>query len=282
MGSLVKRRVLDQKGHEMRIALHGSSFVASGFDHNPPGAWEECVTTLSSHFAPLTTFEPRFERLIDQVRELGFSRMDVWQPAELNWQWAEAGHVAAAVRVLRSRGVTPTSLAGEFGATRAEFTAACSLAAGIGAPLLSGTTALYHSDREFVIETLKRHHLRLAIENEVELTPAVMLAEIGDGVDGMIGTALDTGWYATHGYDPAQAVRDLCGHIFHVHLKDVLPGEEHINCGYGRGCVPVEECVKALITTGYRGVISVENHTLDHDPAEELVRARKLLENLLS
>lgn len=265
----------------MRIALHGSSFVASRFGYTPPGSWEACVGALSGYYSAPDTFEQRFQALVARVRELGFSRMDVWQPAELNWQWAEPSHIAAAVKALRGAGVTPTSLAGEFGETRAEFASACALAAGIGAPLLSGTTMLYHTGREFVIETLKHHRLKLAIENEVELTPAEMLAEIGDGGDGVIGTALDTGWYATHGYNPAHAIQELGAHIFHVHLKDVLPGEAHINCVYGQGCVPVEACVKALLEIGYTGVISIENHTLDHDPAVELVQARELLESLL-
>lgn len=265
----------------MRIALHGSSFVASQFGYTPPGSWEECVNALSAFYSPPVTFEARFQGLVARVRELGFFRMDVWQPAELNWQWAGPEHIAAAVRALQHEGVSPTSLAGEFGETRAEFESACALSAGIGAPLLSGTTALYHTDRAFVIETLKRHGLRLAIENEEELTAGEMLEIIGDGGNGVIGTALDTGWYATHVYDPVQAIDELRQFIFHVHLKDVLPGDAHINCAYGKGIVPIEACVKGLLKIGYDGVISIENHTLDHDPTGELVQAREWLESLI-
>jgi len=32
---------------------------------------------------------------------------------------------------------------------------------------------------------------------------------------------------------------------------------------------------------GYDGVISIENHTLDHDPTEELEQAREWLESLI-
>ncbi len=265
----------------MRIALHGSSFVASRFGYHPPGSWEQCVGALNNHFAPLETFVPRFHALVAQVGGLGFTRMDVWQPAELNWQWATPQHITGAVEVLRGFGITVSSLAGEFGETRAEFASACLLAKGIGAPLLSGTTTLFHSDRDFVIEKLKQNQLRLAIENEVELTAGEMLAEIGDGGEGAIGTAVDTGWYATHGYDPVRAICELGDHIFHVHLKDVLPGDLHLNCGYGQGSVPVEECVRALLEIGYDGVVSIENHALDHDPCSELLQARELVESLL-
>jgi len=265
----------------IEVALHGSSFVASRCGYSPDNRWEACVAALEGYFAPLETFRLRFAALVEEVKRLGFQRMDVWQPAELNWTWAAPEHITAAREVLRQHAVRPTSLAGEFGETREQFLAACRVAGGIGAPLLSGTTALLALDRAFVMATLEQFDLRLAIENEVEQTPAEILAQIGDGAGGRIGAAVDTGWWASHGYDPAQAIRELRGHILHVHLKDVYPGEEHINCGYGRGCVPLRECVRALRAGGYGGPISVENHALDHDPRAELAQARQMLEDWL-
>ncbi len=264
------------------ISLHASSFVASQCGYSPDNRWEDCVAALEGHFAPLETFHPRFTALVEEVKRLGFERMDVWQPAELNWTWAAPGHIQAAREVLHQQGVHPTSLAGEFGETREQFLAACRVASGIGAPLLSGTTALLAADRAFVTATLEQFGLRLAIENEVEQTPAEILAQIGDGGNGRIGAAVDTGWWASHDYDPAQAIRELRGHILHVHLKDVYPGEEHVNCGYGRGCVPLRECVRALQAGEYNGPVSVENHALDHDPRAELAQARQMLEEWLS
>ena len=266
----------------IEISLHCSSFVASQSGYNPPKTWAECVNSLSDYFSPLSTFQQRFEGLIQEVRLLGFNQMDVWQPAELNWLWATQKHIDIARSLFDQYGMKVSSLAGEFGDTRDEFVSACRLASGIGAPVLSGTTALYLSDRSFVIDTLELFNLRLAIENEVEYTPAEMLDEIGDGGRGRIGTAVDTGWWATHGYDVVRAINELKHHIFHVHLKDVYPGEEHINCGYGKGCVPLRECVHALKEIGYSGVISVENHNLDHDPKPELVEGKKLVEDWLA
>lgn len=265
-----------------KIALHGSSFIGSRFGYNPPGTWEECVAALDEYFQPITTFEQRFEVLLTRVKNLGFSCMDVWQPAELNWQWATPHHVEAACRVIRRCGMEVSSLAGEFGSTRDEFISACRLASAIGAPILSGTTALLLSDRTFVIDKLAEFDLRLAIENEVEETPQEILKQIGDTGCGRLGTALDTGWWATHQYDVSKAITELKEHLFHVHLKDVLPGEGHINCGYGKGCVPVIECVKTLVEIGYSGVLSIENHALDHDPSEELVAGKRLIEDIIS
>ena len=36
-----------------------------------------------------------------------------------------------------------------------------------------------------------------------------------------IGATVDTGWWATQGYDPARAIEELGEHVVHVHLKDV-------------------------------------------------------------
>jgi L-ribulose-5-phosphate 3-epimerase len=265
----------------IQISLHGSSFVGSQCGYKSTNTWEECVQVLSAYYSPIETFQKRFEELILHVKKLGFERMDIWQPAELNWTWATQEHIEYAKAIIDQHGMAISSLAGEFGVTREEFLSACRLAKGIGAPILSGTTGLYLSDRNFVIDCLKRFELRLAIENEVELTAAEMLAEIGDGGNGIIGTALDTGWYATHRYDVIRAINELKDHILHVHLKDVYPGEEHITCGYGKGCVPIEMSVQALLETGFDGTLSIENHTLDHNPDEELIEGRKIVESFL-
>lgn len=264
------------------ISLHGSSFVSSQFGYTPPGSWDECVAALSAFFQPITTFEQRFDALLMHVEELGFSCMDIWQPAELNWQWATPQHVEAARRVIDRHGLVISSLAGEFGTTRKEFISACQVASAIGAPILSGTTALLASDRMFVIDKLEEFDLRLAIENEVEETPQQILQQIGDTGRGRLGSALDTGWWATHRYDVVKAIIELKEHLFHVHLKDVLPGDDHINCGYGKGCVPVIDCVKTLKEIGYSGFLSIENHTLDHDPTAELAAGYKLVKSIIT
>lgn len=265
-----------------RISLHGSSFVGSRFGYQPSGSWEQCVEALTAYYQPIETFLQRFDALLDQVQRMGFQKMDVWQPAVLNWQWATSRHIEDARSIIENRGMEITSLAGEFGVSRAEFDSACRLAHAIGTPLLSGTTALLSGDRSFVIETLKRYDLRLAIENEVETAPAQILEQIGENSSGWLGAAVDTGWWATHNYDVVQALHELKGFVFHVHLKDVLPGPEHINCGYGKGCVPIADCVRALIATGYSGVVSLENHSLDHDPTSELIEGKRMLEELMA
>jgi sugar phosphate isomerase/epimerase len=96
-----------------------------------------------------------------------------------------------------------------------------------------------------------------------------MLAKIGDGGDGTIGTAVDTGWYGTHGFDAARAIEELGEYVFHVHLKDVLAPGAHDTCRYGQGCVPIEACVRVLKAQGYAGYFSVEHEPEQFDPSED-------------
>lgn len=249
------------------IALNCSSLVGqqAGYQKN----WSQSVAAVNEYYKPLDTFATRFEKMLQGIQALGFTAVDIWTAGQLNWSWATREHIAIASNLLKKSSFTVTSLGGEFGATREEFESACHLALGINTRLLSGTLPLLFTDRAFVIEKLRDYDLRLAIENHPERTPAEMLAKIGDGAAGRIGTSVDTGWYATQGYDAAQAILDLRDRLLHIHLKDVFAGE-HVNCGYGKGIVPIERCLIMLKNIGYQGDISVENHAVDHDPTDEL------------
>ena len=68
-----------------------------------------------------------------------------------------------------------------------------------------------------------------------------MLAAIGD--EPMLGAAVDTGWWATQGYDPVAAIHELSGRLFHVHLKDVEEPGTHVTCMHGDGCARIADCV---------------------------------------
>jgi sugar phosphate isomerase/epimerase len=265
-----------------RIALHCSSFVGKQSGYRPETDWDTAVRAVEAFYRPLETYQERFEGLMLEIKSLGFDALDVWQPGQLDWRWASDEHIRIARDLLRQHNMTVTSFAGEFGATPQEFAAACHIAQGIHAPILSGTTTLLRQDRVFVVKALKEHDLLLAVENHPEKNPQEILDQVGDGGDGRIGTAVDTGWYATRGADVVGAIQALGDHIIHVHLKDVLPGEEQVNVGYGQGCVPLQASVQALKRIGYMGDFSVEDEGLNHDPTTELKSALSLLRGWLA
>ena len=57
-----------------------------------------------------------------------------------------------------------------------------------------------------MVGKLKEYGLKLGIENHPEKNPGELLAKIGDGGEGTIGAAVDTGWFGTHSYDAAKAL----------------------------------------------------------------------------
>jgi sugar phosphate isomerase/epimerase len=267
-----------------RISLNCSSYVAAQAGHHPDREWGESVDAVNAYYQPVETFAARFQVMLADVKALGFDAVDIWTAGQLNWEWATPEHLNAATNLLQHHNIAVTSLGGAFGVTREEFLSACRMAQALGTDLLSGTTELLASDRDFVVATLQEYNLRLGIENHPERNAAEMLVQIGDGANGRIGTTIDTGWYATQQYDVVQAVEELFPHIFHIHLKDVLhPGDNlsHVNCGYGNGIVPLEAVVRTLTRLGFSGDYSVENHCLDHDPAQELVAGHEMLINWL-
>ncbi len=151
----------------------------------------------------------------------------------------------------------------------------------LGSNVLGGSSQLLEKDRGFVVETLKGYGVRLGLENHPEKTPEEMLSKIGDGGDGVLGTAVDTGWYGTQGYDAAEAIRELKDHLVHVHLKDVLKAGKHDTCRYGEGTVPVKACVYTLKDIGYRGAISVEHEPEHFDPTEDCRENLRMLRGWL-
>ena len=138
------------------------------------------------------------------------------------------------------------------------------------------------NDPAGAVSVLRDHGVRFGYENHPEKSPQEVLELIGDA-DDVLGAAVDTGWWATQGYDPVQALRDLSGRLFHVHLKDVEEPGTHISCMHGDGLRPDR---RAASTSSSRpatqGALTVEHEPFDRDPTEEVIRMRELIEARLA
>jgi L-ribulose-5-phosphate 3-epimerase len=259
----------DVRYGEPVISFMGANYVAREVGYHMTKGWGEGDSAANAYFRPIETFEQRFDQLLGQIRGLGFHTLDIWM-AHLNWQWATSEHIAIATRLLSKHHLTVASLAGFFGSTREEFEATCHIATAVGTTILGGSTALFESDRQTTIAILKHYGVKLALENHPqEKTAQDMLSKIGNGSDGYIGTAIDTGWYATNGYDAVRAIDELGAFIQHVHLKDVRAPGGHETCRYGQGCVDIPGCVRALKRLGYAGAYSIEHEPELFDPGED-------------
>ena len=258
------------------ISYMGANLVAQQLDWSMTGGWMQGDRAANDHYAPMETFPERFAAFVRLVTESGFDNLDVWT-GQLNWSWATPAHLAAAREVIEHTGVSVTSYAGLFGDTVEEFTAAAAVATALGAPILSGNAGLLGTDRASLVELLQQSDLVLAIENHPESSASEVLEKIGDGAGGRIGTAVDTGWWGTNGVDAAQVLRELAGHVVHVHLKDIRAAGAHETCALGDGVVPVAECVAMLPEIGFTGPISIEHEPEHNDPAAEVAISRTRL-----
>lgn len=257
-----------------------ANYVARQVGYNMTEGWGQGDKTTNVYFSPLKTFSKRFSKLIANVKGMGFKSLDLWT-AHLNPSWATSQHLLTAKQLLINSNLEVVSLAGRFGNTQGEFEQTCKLAAAMKVSILGGPIPLLENNRDFVTATLEKYSLKLAIENHSEKTPEEILTKIGDGKNGTIGTVIDTGWYATHDYDPAQAIERLAGHIFHIHLKDIIAPGKHETCRYGQGCVPIEQCLKALQQIKYQGGISVEHEPEFFDPTEDCKASLCMLQRWL-
>ena len=234
--------------------------------------WSHGDRATNERFAPLETYGERFDALLRDVRALGFDTIDLWG-AHLSPDWATDEHVAIARDLLAGHGVTVTTYGTWVHMHTVER--ACELAHAVGTAVIGAGMS---GDPAELAPILRDHGVTLALENHPERTPADVLAKIEAGA-GTVAATVDTGWWATQGYDAVQAIEELGSHVAHVHLKDVRhEGEPHETCAWGEGIVDIEACVRVLERDGYAGAYSVEHEPEHHDPSEEIRAMRAQLE----
>jgi sugar phosphate isomerase/epimerase len=255
------------------ISFMSANYVArqTGYDMH---GWGEGDTTTNEYFRPPDTYAERFEEIVRDVSALGFHALDLWG-GHLHPSWATDEQIETARTLLERHGLQVASLA-MWVSSLDELRRACDIADALGTNVIGGGISL---DRDDVGELLRKRGLRLGIENHPEKTPAEVLEKAGD--EEALGATVDTGWWATHGYEPARAIEDLRDRLFHVHLKDILRPGEHDTCPWGRGVVDIEACVRALQRIGYTGALSVEHEPEHEDPGADCRSMRIQLEEWL-
>ena len=263
------------------ISFMSANYVARQLGYHMTEGWGQGDRATQDYFRPLRTFEKRFDALLQEIRGLGFTAMDLWL-AHLHPDWATDDHIEIAQELLAEHDMEVVSLAGGFGDDPDAFERSCELANAMGAPVLGGGTRLLQTDHGLLVALLDKYDLVLGVENHPEKTPVDLLARMGDSGGGRVGAAVDTGWFGTQGYPAERALEELAGRLVHVHLKQVEAAGAHDTCGYDHGVVDIEGCVRALQRIGYTGAISVEHEPEDRDPGPECVTSRVLLEGWLT
>ena len=264
----------------LTLSFMGANYVGKELGYGATDEWGPFDAATNAAFEPIESFGRRFEDLLTAIEAAGFEALDLWV-AHLNWRWATPEHVTVARNLLDRHGLRVVSFAGNFGDTAADLASACALANALDVDLLGGMGDVLRNDREGAESVLREHGVRFAYENHPEKNPDEVLALIGDA-DDVLGSAIDTGWWATQGYDPVQAIRDLRERLFHVHLRTSRRSTLTSPACTARASRGSPACVDELLDSGYLGALSVEHEPYDRDPTAEVIRMRGLIEAQLA
>ena len=260
-----------------KISLVTASFVTRELGYGRLPEWSVGDAATQDHFRNVDTFAERFDQLLSEIQQLGYTTIDLWG-AHLNYAWATSNHYDAARASLSSRGMQVNSLAAWCDSLQA-LEGFCRVANEVGADIIAGGSPTLTENRPEAEAILAGTGVRFAVENHPEKHPDEVLAVIGDSE--FIGSCPDSGWWAIQGFDPPEAFRLLADTILTVHLKDV-DGMTHKGRRPGDGVADIAGCLESLAAIGYEGAVGVEHEPDGWDPADDLRHAHQMLSNWAS
>jgi L-ribulose-5-phosphate 3-epimerase len=267
---------------KMNWAFMTANYVARELDYTNASEWGKCHGATVNAFHG-SNFSSKFEELVSTVKEIGFDAIELWV-AHLDPLKATDTMLAKANNILNNYDVKVISYTAGFGSPGVSYEEANQIfttAKAIGAPVLAQG---FHPDNgEIVSELAEKYNIRVGLENHPEKSPTEVIEKVKNFYP-WVGSAIDTGWFATQGYDPVQALRELEEYLVHVHLKDVKEVGQHNSCTVGDGIVDARGFLSALNEIGYKGYVTIEHEPRDYDPTEDvrksLQRSKLLAEEL--
>jgi len=257
----------------MRLSQVTANYVTRVFGYNPPRPfnWGECDRATQEQFTS-PGWQKEWAAICQETRSLGLDAIEVWK-AHLPYDRVDDSHLAEFARITADHGLAVTAYAGWFGGPgndRASFQRACAAARTIGAPFLQG--GIKWDALDVALTVLRDYGVRITIENHPGMeTAEQMLRQIAAAPD-VIGAGPDTGWFAIVDSSPAQEIRRLGTHIWHVHWKDMKARGSHESTAMGYGAAGLAEALAALREIGFDAALSLEHEPEEGDPLPEIRR----------
>ncbi len=259
----------------MSLSFITANFVARELGYDMTQGWMQGDSATQEFFKPIKTFEARFIAMLEEIKAMGFSNLDLWG-AHLHPDWATAEHLRLAQNALADQQLSVGSLAAWCG-DLPSLEGFARVANGIGAKIIAGGMPVLHQTRAETLAILHATGLKIAIENHPEKNAQAILEQIGADT-AFVGAAPDTGWWGTQGMDSPTALRELGQHILIVHFKDVREVGSHQTCRFGDGIVDLKNSFLALKNMGYNGIIGIEHEPEQHNPTADILYSKNLLE----
>jgi sugar phosphate isomerase/epimerase len=284
MGRWKKQCILGQYSPKGLISMNTLSFMTANYvarqlNYHMTQGWGEGDQATQEYFRPIESFQARFGAMLQEVKAMGFSAIDLWG-AHLNPAWASPDHIAIARELLKAHKLQVISYA--IWLNDLDYLkAVCQVMTQLDIPLIGGGGPLITENRTELVSILRDYGVQYGLENHPEKNPQEVLAKIGEADSDIIGVALDTGWFGTQGYPAEDALRRLAERLKLVHLKDVKQVGAHETCRFGQGIVDIQACVRVLQVADYRGAISIEHEPELFDPTEDIIASKALLQTWL-
>ncbi len=257
-----------------------ANFVARELDYNITEGWHQGNNATNDYFRPIDTFPKRFDAMLREIKQLGFQSIDLWV-AHFHWAWASKDHIKIANSLLTKHRIKPASMVGSFGETPLEFEAACKLANALGIKLLTGHTKLLDTHRDKTVELLRKYRLRHGIINHSEKNAEELLKRIGNDNRELLGTVVDTGWFASQGADLLQTFEDLAPTLMLVQLKNIESQTNTSTTRFDKGYLSIQDCVSKLKELKFNGTLSIEHTPFNKDPTKDCKANLSLLQTWL-
>ncbi|MEO6893846.1 MAG: sugar phosphate isomerase/epimerase [Ginsengibacter sp.] len=95
-----------------------------------------------------------------------------------------------------------------------------------------------------------------------------------------IGSCADIGHWARNGINPVDALKELAGHVYGVHLKDIVKfGDTHAaDTVVGKGVIEFTPIFQELKRQHFSGMLSIEHESNWYNSVPDVIETRKFYE----
>lgn len=228
-----------------------------------------------------------FAQALDKVDSAGIKYIEAFwgQPLGAGMKDSFGIHMSEASKsqlkaLLQQKDIQMVAMGVISPATREEWVKAFALAKEFG---LSYITAEPRTDQWDMVDSLAGvNGIKVAIHDHPRPNrywhPDSVLAAIQGHPN--IGDCADLGHWARNGLDPVACLKELAGHVYGVHLKDIteFDNTQAADTVVGDGVIDFPPIFEELKREGFQGMISIEHESNWLHSLPDVIRTREFYE----
>lgn len=187
-------------------------------------------------------------------------------------------------KLLKDKGVTLYAFGVVGGKDAEEWDKVFAFAKDMGIKVLNVEPSDAHLD--IVSSLCDKYQIKAALHNHPEPSkywkPEVVLSAL-EGRSKLMGAAADVGHWMRSGLDPVTCLKQLEGHVFHLHFKDLneFGNKNAHDVRWGTGKLPLRGVIDELKRQKFKGMLSAEYEynweNSKEDVRQSVINFRKLI-----